>query len=157
MKNSLPSSRRDFIKASLTAAVCSGSLGSLARAAATPAGTRRYLYVAVPAIRNYLERGGHGILVFDIDNGHKFVKRIPAMGLTKEGRPQNVKGCVASGVTGRIYVSTLDFMACTDMVTDKILWEKNTRAAATAWPSRPTARSFTCRGSRRTTGSSSTP
>ncbi len=124
MKNSLPSSRRDFIKASLAAAVCSGSLGSLARAAATPAGTRRYLYVAVPAIRNYLERGGHGILVFDIDNGHKFVKRIPAMGLTKEGRPQNVKGCVASGVTGRIYVSTLDFMACTDMVTDKILWEK---------------------------------
>ncbi|MFO1020038.1 MAG: hypothetical protein U0903_05005 [Planctomycetales bacterium] len=35
------------------------------------------LYVAVPGIRNYLEFGGHGIVVFDIDNGHKFVRRIP--------------------------------------------------------------------------------
>ena len=36
----------------------------------------RYLYVAAPGVRNYLEYGGHGLLVFDIDNGHKFVKRI---------------------------------------------------------------------------------
>ena len=35
---------------------------------------KKYLYVAVPGIRNYLEYGGHGILVFDIDNNYKLVK-----------------------------------------------------------------------------------
>jgi hypothetical protein len=35
--------------------------------------TKRYLYVAVPGIRDYLGYGGHGILVFDIDNDHRFV------------------------------------------------------------------------------------
>jgi hypothetical protein len=38
---------------------------------------RRYLYVAEPGIRNYLQYGGTGVLVFDIDNGYRFVKRIP--------------------------------------------------------------------------------
>src|SRR5215471_12242038 len=52
---------------------------------------RRLLYVAVPGIRNYLEYGGHGLLVFDIDNSHKFVKRIPTSGLDAEGKPDNVK------------------------------------------------------------------
>ena len=37
---------------------------------------RRHLYVASPGIRNYVEFGGHGVLVFDIDNHHKFVRRI---------------------------------------------------------------------------------
>ncbi len=36
----------------------------------------RYLYVASPGVRNDLEWGGHGVLVFDIDNGHCFIKRI---------------------------------------------------------------------------------
>jgi len=37
---------------------------------------KHYLYVAVPGIRDYLGYGGHGILVFDMDSGHRFVKRI---------------------------------------------------------------------------------
>ena len=40
----------------------------------TAAPVKHYLYVAVPGIRDYLGYGGHGILVFDIDNGHRFVK-----------------------------------------------------------------------------------
>src|SRR5690606_14711971 len=28
---------------------------------------KRYLYVAAPGVRDYLEYGGHGLLVFDID------------------------------------------------------------------------------------------
>ena len=36
---------------------------------------KRYLYVATPGIRDYLGFGGHGILVFDIDNKHRFVKK----------------------------------------------------------------------------------
>jgi hypothetical protein len=84
----------------------------------------RLLYVASPGIRNYLQYGGHGILVFDIDRGHKFVRRIPLGGLDEEGRPINVKGVCASAVTGRIYVSTLRQLMCLDLVTDKMLWEK---------------------------------
>src|SRR5438445_8979252 len=35
------------------------------------------LYVAVPGVGNATDHGGIGILVFDIDHGYKFVKRIP--------------------------------------------------------------------------------
>ena len=85
---------------------------------------RRLLYVAQPGIRNYLEYGGHGIIVFDIDDGHKFVKRIPTGGLDAKGRPLNVKGVCASAITRRIYVSTIKHLLCLDLVTDKLLWEK---------------------------------
>ena len=62
----------------------------------------RRLYVAEPGIRNYLEYGGHGLLVFDIDHGHKFVKRIPTAGLDpKRASRENVKGVCASAATGR--------------------------------------------------------
>ncbi len=85
---------------------------------------RRLLYVASPGVRNYLQHGGHGILVFDIDRGHKFVRRIPIAGVDEKGRPINVKGICASAVTERVYVSTLRHLMCLDLVTDKLLWEK---------------------------------
>jgi DNA-binding beta-propeller fold protein YncE len=88
------------------------------------AGERRLLYVAVPGIRNYLEYGGHGVLVFDIDHGHAFVQRIPARGLGADGKPMNVKGIAANAATQRLYVSTLTSLTCFDLLTDKILWEK---------------------------------
>ena len=119
-----PQSRRDFLRSTVAAVLCSGSLAASTRAAAARLGERRLLYVAVPGIRNYLERGGHGILVFDIDDGHAFVKRIPARGLSREGKPLNVKGVVASAATGRIHVSTLEYVTCTDLLTDRIVWER---------------------------------
>jgi DNA-binding beta-propeller fold protein YncE len=88
-------------------------------------GKARLLYVAVPGVRDYLEYGGHGVLVFDIDRGHRFVRRIPARGLSSKGQPLNVKGICASAATGRLYVSTLDFLTCFDLSTDAILWEKS--------------------------------
>ncbi len=48
---------------------------------------QRLLYVAEPGIRNYLEYGGHGVLVYDIDDGHRFLRRIPMGGLNEEGEP----------------------------------------------------------------------
>lgn len=84
----------------------------------------RYLYVAAPGVRNYLQYGGHGLLVFDIDNGHKFVKRIPTGGLDAKGQPLNVKGVCASAATGRIYVSTTQQLICLDLATEQLLWEK---------------------------------
>ena len=85
----------------------------------------RLLYVAVPGVRDYLEYGGHGVLVFDIEGKHQFVRRIPARGLGSKGQPLNVKGICASAATGRLYVSTLEFLTCFDLTTDAILWEKS--------------------------------
>lgn len=88
-------------------------------------GPRRLLYVAVPGIRDYLEYGGHGLLVFDIDHGHKFIKRIPTAGLNAEtGKPLNVKGIAANARTKRLYITTTRTMTCIDLVSEKVLWEK---------------------------------
>ena len=38
--------------------------------------TRRYLYMSTPDGAQVEGRSGTGILIFDIDNGHKFVRRI---------------------------------------------------------------------------------
>ena len=85
---------------------------------------RHLLYVAVPGVRDYLEYGGHGLLVFDIGNGHKFVKRIATLGLDETGRPLNVKGICASAATQRLYISTIKQLMCLDLATEKILWER---------------------------------
>jgi hypothetical protein len=96
-----------------------------ASAAAPAAGERNYLYVASPSLGRQLERGGHGVLVFDIDHGHKFVKRLPAAGVNREtGAPLSLKGIVASAVTNRLWVSSMETMFCVDLLTDKLLWEK---------------------------------
>lgn len=85
----------------------------------------RFLYVAAPGVRDLLEYGGHGLLVFDIDRGHKFVKRITTGGLNEAGKPINVKGVCASASTGRIYISMIKTMMCLDLITEKLLWERS--------------------------------
>jgi hypothetical protein len=91
----------------------------------TRAAEKHLLYVATPGIRNYLEYGGHGVIVFDIDNGHKFVKRIPLAGLDEAGKPLNVKGVAANAATKRLYVTTTRTLTALDLETEKILWEKS--------------------------------
>ncbi len=86
---------------------------------------QRYLYVAVPGIRDYLGFGGHGVLVFDMDNKHKFVKRIKTGGLHPDGTPSNVKGIAVSLPLNSLYVSTLESLQRIDLTTEKIVWEKN--------------------------------
>ena len=90
-------------------------------------GHERRLYVAVPGIRNYLDYGGHGLLVYDIDHGHRLIKRIPTAGLDAKGVPNNVKGICASALTKRIYISTIQQLMCLDLVSEKLLWEKAVR------------------------------
>ncbi len=86
----------------------------------------RLLYVASPGIRDYTELGGHGILVYDIERGHRFVKRISlkGYGINDKGKPLNVKGVCASARTGRLYVSTLRHLIAVDLLTDRVLWQK---------------------------------
>ncbi len=97
---------------------------SIELSAQNKSGERRLLYVATPGIRNYLEFGGHGLLVFDIDDGHKLLKRIKTSGFDKDGKPLNVKGIVANAKTNRVYISTIETLQCIDLLTEKILWEK---------------------------------
>src|SRR5215472_3566176 len=82
------------------------------------------LYVAVPGIRNDLEYGGIGILVYDIDAGYKLIKRIPTWEVPPGQQAENVKGIAASAKTGKLYVSTIKRVACFDLVTEKKVWEK---------------------------------
>src|SRR5829696_2167776 len=61
------------------------------------------LYVASPGTRNYTEYGGVGLLVFDIDDGYRFVRRIPTWVVPEGKNPENVKGIAGSARTGRVY------------------------------------------------------
>ena len=98
------------------------ALGVAVRPAA--AQEKRLLYVATPGIRNYVDYGGIGILIFDIDHGHRFVKRIPTWQTPAGKEPENVKGIAASAKTGKLYVSTYKRLGCFDLLTEKMLWEK---------------------------------
>src|SRR5206468_3523827 len=77
------------------------------RLPARAAAPHHFLYVAEPGIRNYVEYGGVGVLVYDIDAGYKFLRRIPGEDVPAGKDPENVKGIAASAATGRLYVSTI--------------------------------------------------
>tara|TARA_R110000737_G_scaffold351633_1_gene394472 strand:- start:1808 stop:2875 length:1068 start_codon:yes stop_codon:yes gene_type:complete len=87
-------------------------------------GTGHFLYVATPGIRDYLGYGGHGLLVFDVDNNHKFVKRIKTQGFHENGTPSNVKGIDVSVQLNSVYISTLESMQRIDLATEKVVWER---------------------------------
>jgi DNA-binding beta-propeller fold protein YncE len=93
-------------------------------AARLSAAERRLLYIAEPGIRNYQQYGGVGVLVYDIDAGYKFVKRVPTWDVPSGGEAENVKGIAAHAKTGRLYVSTIKRLGCIDLRTDKMLWSK---------------------------------
>ncbi len=83
----------------------------------------RLLYVVCPGVRDYLELGGAGVLVFDIDNGHKFVKRI-ATDASTAAKPRNIKGVVASAATRKLHFTTPEALYSVDLVTEKTDWGK---------------------------------
>ncbi len=67
--------------------------------------------MAVPGIRNYVEFGGVGLLVFDRDDGYSFVKRIPTWPVANGQPSENVKGIAASARDGRVYITTIKRIA----------------------------------------------
>lgn len=99
-------------------------------ASRTADGEHHYLYVAEPGIRNYVEYGGIGVLVYDMDAGHKFVKRIPTFAEVPGREPENVKGVAADAKTARLYVSTIRRVAAIDLNTEKVVWEKEYEGGA---------------------------
>lgn len=68
--------------------------------------------------RLYVAADG-GLEVFDIDAGHKHLKRIPLEGV------RDVRGICASASTGRLYVSHAHRILCLDLATEKVLWDRN--------------------------------
>jgi hypothetical protein len=107
----------------LAALLALAGLAPPAQASGPDPRERRYLYVVAPGVRNYLELGGAGILVFDIDDGHKFVKRIETPA-SRAKKPENIKGVCACAATKKLYFTTLTKLYCLDLVSEKTLWEK---------------------------------
>jgi DNA-binding beta-propeller fold protein YncE len=112
------------------------ALGVLALALTTIPGTaarspeQHYLYVATPGIRNYVEYGGIGLIVYDMDNGHRFVRRYPTFDLSPGDAPENVKGIAASAKTGRVYITTLKRLGAFDATTGQRIWVKEYEGGA---------------------------
>ncbi|MGH9341179.1 MAG: hypothetical protein ACRD1R_16670 [Acidobacteriota bacterium] len=99
-------------------------LSMAALSAMTPAfgqsQTKRYLYLSTPDGAQEEGRSGAGILIFDIDNGHKFVKRID-IPIFQEG----LRGFTGNLKTHSVYYSTTNRrLGCFDLETEKIVWEK---------------------------------
>ncbi|MHC4995746.1 MAG: YncE family protein [Planctomycetota bacterium] len=83
-------------------------------------GVKRYLYMSTPDGAQKEGRSGAGILVFDIDNGHKFVKRID-IPIFEEG----LRGFTGNAKTGCVYYSTTNHrLGCFNLETEQIVWEK---------------------------------
>src|SRR5579862_5455407 len=85
---------------------------------------QRRLYVAVPGVGNATDHGGIGVLVFDMDHGYRFVKRIPTWTPAAGARAEGVRGIAAHAGTARLFVSTNRRLAAIDLLTDKIVWEQ---------------------------------
>ena len=62
--------------------------------------------------------------MYDVSDGYKFVKRIPTWSVLPNQEPENVKGVEASARTRKLYVSTVKRLACIDLVSEKMVWDK---------------------------------
>jgi len=82
--------------------------------------TKRYLYLASPDGAQEEGRSGTGILIYDIDDGFKFVRRID-IPIFKEG----LRGLAGNLKTHSVYYSTSNRrLGCFDLEKEKIVWEK---------------------------------
>ena len=86
---------------------------------------QRYLYVALPGSDDADPDRSIRILVFDITNAHRFVRRIPLWPAIRGEDSEAVRGTAASARAGRFYISTTRRLAAIDLKTDKVVWEKS--------------------------------
>lgn len=87
--------------------------------AAEPA-VKRYLYMSTPDGAQQEGSSGAGVLVFDMDAGHQFVRRISVPSF-KEG----LRGFTPSLKNHCAYFSTTSRrLGCLDLETDQVLWEQ---------------------------------
>ena len=113
------SSHHSAVRLALLWASLSGSI-----VVAEQPSEQHLLYVAVPGIRNDVSYGGEGILVFDIDHGHKWLKRISTHSAERR-QPEAIKGICANAETRRLYFSEPNRLVCLDLVTEGIVWSRS--------------------------------
>ncbi len=89
-----------------------------------PAEVRRFLYCASPDGAQVRGKSGTGLLVFDIDHGHRFVRRID-IPIFKEG----LRGLTGCTTTKRLYYSTTNKrLGCFDLENDRVVWDRQYEA-----------------------------
>ncbi|MCP5117764.1 MAG: hypothetical protein GY953_43635, partial [bacterium] len=82
--------------------------------------TKRYLYMSQPDGSQKEGRSGAGIMIFDIDDGHKFVRRIE-IPIFEEG----LRGFAGNLKTHSVYYSTTNRrLGAFDLETEKVVWDK---------------------------------
>jgi hypothetical protein len=105
-----------------------------------PAGATRYLYVFdLPKSRDGFRTLKPQIEVFDVNNGHKWVKNIPL-----PSGIYNVRGVAASSVTDRAYISFLNSpsdggpggLLCINLNNNAVVWKKTYDKALIPSPDR---------------------
>ena len=86
---------------------------------------QRYLYVALPGSDDAEADRSVRILVFDITQAHRLVRRIPLWPAARGDDAEAVRGMAASVRAGRLYISTTRRLAAIDLKTDTIVWERS--------------------------------
>ncbi|MCZ6794864.1 MAG: hypothetical protein O7J95_14755 [Planctomycetota bacterium] len=82
--------------------------------------TKRYLYLSTPDGAQSQGRSGNGILIFDIEDDHKFVRRIE-LPIFEEG----LRGFTGSLETHCVYYSTMNRrLGCFDLEKETKVWER---------------------------------
>jgi hypothetical protein len=116
---------------------------------------QRYLYVASPGIRNYTEFGGVGILVFDINNNHKFVKRIRTGNRDKQ--PKTSRASKPAHKRRKSISARRNASLALTSSPKKRFGKKNMKVVLTACRFRLMAKSYMCLRLKKSTGTRSMP
>ncbi len=96
-------------------------LFALAYAVPCGAAEKHYLYLSSPDAAQADGHSGNGIMIFDIDDGHKFVRRID-IPMFREG----MRGMTGNAKRHCLYYSTNNHgLGCFDLESEKVLWEKH--------------------------------
>jgi DNA-binding beta-propeller fold protein YncE len=86
---------------------------------------RQLLYVTLPGtLEDAAWRNGVGIVVLDVNDNYRFIKRIPAIHVPASMSPEQVSGVAAHPATNMIYVAYRGRMAAIDLATEKLVWEQ---------------------------------
>ena len=97
---------------------------SLASSAFGQSQVNRYLYMSTPDGAQKEGRSGAGILIFDIDNDHKFIRRID-IPIFQEG----IRGFTGNLKTHCVYYSTTNRrLGCFDLEKEEKVWEQTYEA-----------------------------
>lgn len=97
----------------------------LASGATVAAVARYFICAAVHGISPEEAFARIDILVLDVDDRFKFVKRIAARNTGRGERPEPINGITASG---QLYVSTTHRLAAFALATDKTVWQRGSGA-----------------------------